>query len=223
MHVGLGHDTVQEALIDPSARQRSEMSQMPLVVELLLHCGCDLLLVLQGGEGKKGIRGRDWLATQEMLGHGGAGEELIRGGVGSGDRPRDGAAGTPEALHALEVEAVLLEVTGDVLAGEAVDAHQLHYGLGDGVLDAEVGHGVDEAFVELRRPDEAGALEGTGGFVGGGAGKDGGGGVEVGGVEIEGRRRRGQLVWARKGDVEGEGKVGGDKGLGQRHELLRRR
>ena len=41
---------------------------------------------------------------------------------------------------------------------EAVDAHELHYGLGHGVLDAEVRDRVDEALVQLRRPHEARAL-----------------------------------------------------------------
>lgn len=97
------------------------------------------------------------------------GEEVLRGGVragaggvapaGAGAAPSSAAAAVADPLHALEVEAVLLEVRRNVLAREAIDAHQLHYRLGDGVLDAEVRHRVDEPLVQLRRPHEPGPLE----------------------------------------------------------------
>lgn len=123
-----------------------------------------------------------------------AGKEVLSGCVGNG--PTTSAVPRGQTLHTLEVEAVLLEVTGDVLPGEAVDAHKLHDCLGDGVLDAEVGDGVDESLVELRGPDEARALEGTGRLVAvaGGVGEVGGGGGEVVG------RGRGEGTG---GDVEG--------------------
>ena len=56
----------------------------------------------------------------------------------------------------IEVETVLLQVTSDVFAGQTIDAHELHYGLGNGVFDAEVRDGVNEALVELWGPHEAG-------------------------------------------------------------------
>ena len=104
------------------------------------------------------------------MGDGRAGEEAVRSGIGGGS-----AGGEP--LHPLQVEAVLLQMAGDVLSGEAVDAHQLHDRLGDCVLDAEVGHGVDEALVELWGPHEAGPLQGPSWLVRAGrVGELGGGG-----------------------------------------------
>lgn len=106
---------------------------------------------------------------QEMRRHRRAGEQVVGGRV-RGATTTGTAAGTAanpagKPLHPLEVKAVFLEVAGDVFTGQSVDAHELHYGLRDGVLDAEVGDGVDEALVELRRPDEAWTLEGPGGLV----------------------------------------------------------
>lgn len=174
---------------------------------------------------------------EEVGGDGRAGEEVVGGGVASvGDSGGASAAGAGgEALHSLEVEPVLLEVARDVLAGQAVDAHELHYGLRDRVLDPEVGHGVDEPLVELWGPHEPGTLEGPGRLVSGGVS----GGVEVGGVAevgggrrgLEGHRRRRRrrrrdwrvigiwvlvlgrawvLVWVWVSDVEGYGEIGGD-------------
>ena len=53
---------------------------------------------------------------------------------------------------------IQLNTLGDVLALGAVDVHEPHYGLGHGVLDAEVRDRVDEALVQKRRPHEARAL-----------------------------------------------------------------
>ncbi|PQQ01448.1 hypothetical protein Pyn_24113 [Prunus yedoensis var. nudiflora] len=50
-------------------------------------------------------------------------------------------------------------MAGNILPGEAVHTHELHYGLGDGVLDPQVCHGVHKALVELRGPHEAGPLQ----------------------------------------------------------------
>lgn len=97
------------------------------------------------------------------------GEELLRSGIGRGHR-RNSGRGRAQALHALEIEAVLLEMAGDVLACEAFHAHELHYGFGDGVFDAEVGDRVDETLVELRRPNQARPLQGAGVLIAAAAG-----------------------------------------------------
>lgn len=148
-------------------------------------------------------RRRPTAPMEEMVGDRRAGEEAVCSGIGGGS-----AGGEP--LHPLQVEAVLLQMAGDVLPGEAVDAHQLHDRLGDGVLDAEVGHGVDEALVELWGPHEAWPLQGPSGLVlAGRVGELGGGG----GRWVGGRRGRGTTIW---GDVEGQGEVLWDEVLGQR-------
>ncbi|CAL4908218.1 unnamed protein product [Urochloa decumbens] len=175
------------------------------------------------------------------------GEEVLGGGVGAGARgvatPRAAAASSSpaaaaaaEPLHALEVEAVLLEVGGDVLAREAVDAHQLHYRLGHGVLDAEVGDGVDEALVELRRPDQARPLQRPGRLVAGAASAAGArGGGRAAAVHVRaacaaaapagaspraGASASAPAAAVRR-DVEGDGEIGRDERLGERHQLVR--
>ena len=57
-------------------------------------------------------------------------------------------------LHPLEVKPVLLKMASDVLSGQPVDAHELHDGFGDRVLDPEMRHRVHEALVQLRRPHQ---------------------------------------------------------------------
>lgn len=112
-------------------------------------------------------------------------------------------------------------MAGDVLSSEAVYAHELHYGLGNGVLDPEMGHGVDESFVELRRPNQPRSLQGACWLVAGVAGGHGvRGSGEVWRVEIRRRRRRwcGARVMGR--DIEGKGEVGGDERLGEGHKLF---
>lgn len=76
-------------------------------------------------------------------------------------------------------------MAGDVLSGQPVHTHQLHYGLGNGVLDPQVGHGIDEPLVELWGPHEAGPLEGPGRLLpGASAGAQIGGVSKVGGVGL---------------------------------------
>jgi len=102
-------------------------------------------------KGQVVLGGRTCSGLQKVRRHRRAGEEVVSGGVGGG------ASG--QALHALQVEAVFLEMAGDVFAGQAVDAHELHYGLGNGVLDPQVGHGIHEALVQLRGPHQPRPLE----------------------------------------------------------------
>lgn len=137
----------------------------------------DLLLLQRCGERISGA------TSKEMMRNRGTSEQLIIGGCRTSTR---GA----ETLHALEIQPILLEMAGDVLARKPVNAHQLHYCLGHGVLDAEMSDSVDEALVELGSPDEARALEGASGLVG----AVGAGHGEIGSVEIglwsSGHRRR---------------------------------
>jgi hypothetical protein len=160
------------------------------------------------------------------------GEEVLGGGVGP---PRAGGVAPPRAhpLHALEVEAVLLEVGGDVLPREAVDAHQLHYGLGHRVLDAQVRHRVHEALVQLRRPHQARPLQRPGRLVPGASSSSHAAAARPGG------RRRAAAVHLRpagspraartaaanavRGDVEGDGEIGRDERLRDGHQLVRPR
>jgi hypothetical protein len=177
-----------------------------------------------GGEGRVGVGGGRAVGRREE-GDGPRGEEVLGGGVGGGAGAGGVAAPSPaaaEPLHALEVEAVLLEVGRDVLAREAVDAHELHYGLGHGVLDAELRHGVDEALVQLRRPHEARALERPRRLVAapapaaaGSRGRRRAAAVDVG----DGARPAGAV----RRDVEGHGEIGRDERLRERHQLVRPR
>jgi hypothetical protein len=159
------------------------------------------------------------------------GEEVLGGGVGP---PRAGGVAPPRAhpLHALEVEAVLLEVGGDVLPREAVDAHQLHYGLGHRVLDAQVRHRVHEALVQLRRPHQARPLQRPGRLVPGassshaaaarpgGRRRAGAGAVHIRPAGSP-RAARAAATAAVRGDVEGDGEIGRDERLRDGHQLVR--
>jgi hypothetical protein len=174
------------------------------------------------------------------------GEEVLGGGVSpraggvapTRAAPDAGTAGaTAHPLHALEVEAVLLEVGGHVLAREAVDAHQLHYGLGHGVLDAEVCHRIDEALVQLRRPHQARPLERPGRLVPGAptpAAGPGGRRRAAAAVHLRPARdssaaapavspRAAGTAAAVRADVEGDGEIGRDERLRDGHQLVRPR
>jgi len=145
---------------------------------------------------KEMIRIRPRRGVQEMRRHRGAGEEMVSGRVGDG---AGGAAsgttgpGGGYPLHAFEIETVLLQVAGNVFSGQTIDAHELHYGLGNGVFYAEVRDGVDEALVELWGPHEARALEGSGGLLAGSAGAELAGVGELGGGGLLGVGERGRV------------------------------
>jgi len=49
-----------------------------------------------------------------------------------------------------------------ILSSKAINTHQLHYGFGDSILNAQVGHSIHKSFVELWGPHEAGPLQGAG-------------------------------------------------------------
>lgn len=89
-----------------------------------------------------------------MLGNQEMGGGSKAGGYGGGSEEVVGGrrAFVGEALHALEVETILLQVASNVLTSETVHIHELHDGLGHRVLDAQVNHGVHESLVELRSP-----------------------------------------------------------------------
>ena len=76
-----------------------------------------------------------------------ASEEMIR-------LADDVSSAASAGLHPLEVKPVLLKMASDVLSGQPVDAHELHDGFGNRVLDPEVRHRVHEALVQLRRPHQ---------------------------------------------------------------------
>lgn len=85
-------------------------------------------------------------------------QEMGRGGEAGGYRGGSeevvggGRAFVRKALHALEVKAILLQVAGNVLPGEAIHIHELHDGLRHRALDAQVSHSVHESLVELWSP-----------------------------------------------------------------------
>mmetsp|Transcript_10673 Transcript_10673/g.24159 ORF Transcript_10673/g.24159 Transcript_10673/m.24159 type:complete len:411 (+) Transcript_10673:248-1480(+) len=58
----------------------------------------------------------------------------------------------PEAVHALKVQAILLQVARDILACHTLDIHQLQNGFRHGILHAEVIHRIHESRMQLRRP-----------------------------------------------------------------------
>jgi len=122
--------------------RRTKMSSHRHVVVVIA------VLLQRRHKGQVVVRGRAGSRVQEVRRHRRAGEEVVRGGVCGG-----GTSG--QTLHALQVEAVFLEVAGDVFAGQPVDAHELHYGLGNGVLDPQVGHGIHEALVQLWGPHQS--------------------------------------------------------------------
>lgn len=91
-----------------------------------------------------GVVRRRNLVVEGGVGDGGGGEDVVGGG----------RALVGEALHPLHVEAILLEVAGDVLPGEALHVHQLHDRLGHRVLHPQVRHHLHEPLVQLRRPHQ---------------------------------------------------------------------
>lgn len=132
------------------------------------HLVAGVLQSCSGGDRDKrqevvGIRPH-WV--QEMRRHRRAREQVVRRRI---HPTRCGipaaAAAIGETLHPLQIKPVLLQMAGDVLAGQPVDAHQLHYRLRDSILDPQVGHGVDEPLVELRGPHEARPFQGPGRLV----------------------------------------------------------
>lgn len=161
-------------------------------------CSCGhLLLVMMVLESSNRYKRQEMVGIgatgmQEVGWNRGAGEQMVGSGIsrssqgtGGSTSSTTGSAGR-EALHAFEIKAVLLQMTGNVLPGQAIDTHELHYGLGDGILDTQVSDGVDKALVELRSPNKAGALEGAGGLIAGGPGAQIGGISEIGGVGLGG-------------------------------------
>ena len=130
-----------------------------------------LLLLLKRSDRDKSrhemVRTRNTVGVKEMSRHRRASKEPIR------RRIRPASSSRRQPLHPLEVKPILLQVARDVLSGQPVDAHELHNRLRNGVLDPEVRHRVDEAFVQLRGPHEAGPFQGPRRLVsgaGGGAG-----------------------------------------------------
>ena len=63
--------------------------------------------------------------------------------------------GVVDGLEAFDVEAVLLEVAGDVFARDVGHVHELQDGRGHGLVDAEVVDAVYKLFVELCGPQHA--------------------------------------------------------------------
>lgn len=148
------------------------------------------------------------MRVQEMSRNRRACKQMIGGGVcggcqSSASASAASAASAGQTLHTLEIETVLLQMAGNILPGEAVYTHELHYGLGDGVLDPQVCHSVHKALVELWGPHEAGPLERAGGLFPartrpqvGRIGEFGRGvGVGRGGGRQGGRRRRWRGMW----------------------------
>lgn len=228
----------QERMLKLPVLRRPEMPHLPVILRLQLRVAGRgrHLVVLQGGNRHKRqemVRaGPDRM--QEMRRHGRARKQMIGGRIRRGGQAAAPAPTAPAAhgqsLHALEVQAVLLQVAGHILPGQPIHTHQLHDGLGHGVLDPQVGDRIDEPLVELRRPDEARPLEGAGRLVATGAGAKLAGVGELGRAGLGGGARRGEVVggvwrgggWValgaggggvavrRRSDVEGESKIGSD-------------
>uniref|UniRef100_A0A0E0DNF6 Uncharacterized protein n=1 Tax=Oryza meridionalis TaxID=40149 RepID=A0A0E0DNF6_9ORYZ len=101
-----------------------------------------------------------WADGRPASGDGPAEEPVVEAGARAGavvaERARGGVV-----VEVADLRRVVV-VRRDVLAREAIDAHQLHYRLGDGVLDAEVRHRVDEPLVQLRRRKKKRDLGGVG-------------------------------------------------------------
>uniref|UniRef100_A0A804Q0B3 Uncharacterized protein n=1 Tax=Zea mays TaxID=4577 RepID=A0A804Q0B3_MAIZE len=235
-------DAAQEAVVETAHSGAAVVGERARggVVEVADLVVLVVVRAAHGGEGRVAVGGGGRAVTRREEGDGPSGEEVLGGGVSAGAggvaSPRapasSPAAAAAQPLHALEVQAVLLEVGGDVLAREAVDAHQLHYGLGHGVLDAEVRHGVDESLVQLRRPHEARALERPGRLVAAAAPAAAAGtrcrrrtaAVDVGAARAGPRTcapRRARPAGAVRRDVEGDGQMGRDERLRERHQLVR--
>lgn len=214
-------------------RRRSEVPQMPLLLLLLLLLMVVLMLMGRDGRGghlvvlQRGNRGsirherissRGRATGEEVVRNRSTSEELIFSGVRNArSRP---TTGRTETLHALEVKTILLEMTSDVLARQPIDAHQLHYSLRDSVLDPQMSNSVDESFVQLRSPHKARSLQGARRLIAAissGATTTAG---EIRGFEVGLVRNRGKgvgrRVWVLMSgwDVEGEGEVRSDEGLG---------
>jgi len=175
---------------------------MPHLSMVLGRRGQLLLLLLVVVERRHRHKGKEMIriwprrGVQEMRRHRGAGEEVVSG------RVRNGAGGAASGttgsgggnpLHAFEIQTVLLQVAGDVFSGQTIHAHELHYGLGNGVFYAEVCDGVDEALMELRGPHKARALEGSSGLLAGGAGAELAGVGKLGGGGLLGVGERGRV------------------------------
>mmetsp|Transcript_12902 Transcript_12902/g.51923 ORF Transcript_12902/g.51923 Transcript_12902/m.51923 type:complete len:530 (+) Transcript_12902:206-1795(+) len=74
-------------------------------------------------------------------------------------RPTPGHAAAVDALQALEVEAILLQVARNVLAGQTLDAHEVEDALGHSLVDAELVDGGHKLLMQLRAPHHARLLE----------------------------------------------------------------
>lgn len=164
------------------------------------------------------------MTKEEVMGYGSASEELVIGG-GYVAKPRAAGRGracsTATPLHPLEIQAILLEMTRNVLPRESVDAHELHNSLRNRVLDAQMRDSVYEALVELRRPDESRPLESARGLLAGAAVDGIGMAVVIGGGGRQRRRRRRAGISGGGGNIEGESEVWSDEGLRERNQFLR--
>mmetsp|Transcript_4183 Transcript_4183/g.17210 ORF Transcript_4183/g.17210 Transcript_4183/m.17210 type:complete len:524 (+) Transcript_4183:257-1828(+) len=74
-------------------------------------------------------------------------------------RPTPGRAAAVDALQALEVEAILLQVARNILAGQTLDTHEVEDALGHSLVDAELVDGGHELLMQLRAPHHARLLE----------------------------------------------------------------
>jgi len=176
------------------------MPHLPMVLRRRDHLLLLLLLVVverrHRHKRKEVIRIWPRCGVQEMRRHRGAGEKVVSGRVGDG--AGGAASGTTGSggrypLHAFKIETVLLQVAGNVFSGQTIDAHELHYGLGNGVFYAEVGDGIDEALMELWGPHKARALEGSSGLLAGSAGAELAGVGELSGGGLLGVGERGRV------------------------------
>lgn len=163
----------QEGILKVTIRRRPEMPHRPVILRRRSQVMLLLLLLMVVVEGSRhrhkrqeviGIRPGSRM--QEMSRHRGASKEVVSR-VSRACRSCPAAAGTTggNPLHALEVKTILLQVASDVFPGQPINAHELHYGLRNRVLDPKVRHGVNKPLVELRGPNQTRPLESSGRFL----------------------------------------------------------
>ena len=151
------------------------MPHLPVILRLQLRvaghrCGHHLVLVmvvLQSSHGHKRQEmlriGASWM--EKMRRHGRASEQMVSSRIGRGRSQSTTTTWTTtsaargNSLHSLEIKSVLLQMTSNVFSSEAIHTHELHYGLGDSILDPQVRHSVHKPLVELRCPHQPGPLQ----------------------------------------------------------------
>lgn len=114
------HWPSQKRVLELPIRRRPEMAHLPMELRGGGGGGGDLVVVLQSSDGdeRQEVVGIGAGRVEKMRRNRGAGEQMVGGGIWISSRGGGGggcSAGNP--LHPLQIEAVFLQMAGDVLPG----------------------------------------------------------------------------------------------------------